>query len=465
VGKSPAHLFERVMGGQLPGYFDNCKIDGPVGPRTTPEPSVGFDGRERAIIACQVTHSALADSQILDELDELAVSAGTEVCARLVSVRSRPVAATFMGRGKVEELAAMVAAYCVSLVILDHPISPVQERNIEKQIKCRVLDRSGLILSIFAQRATSMEGKLQVELAQLRHLSTRLVRGWSHLERQKGGIGLRGPGESQLETDRRLIGQRIRTLASRLERVESQRNLRRRSRQRAPVSTISLVGYTNAGKSTLFNALTGADTLSDNRLFATLDPTMRRLSLPKAGTVVLSDTVGFVRDLPHSLIASFKSTLEEVLNSAFLLLVTDISAPDSQETRMHVHDVLREIGAENIPVINVFNKIDLINQVPKVVFSSNGNPDSVMLSAETGEGLDLLIEVLASLMSREYGQYRIELKPDAGELRSRLFQKCQVLDETYLGDGSIVLDLRMSDATMGWLMSRERYSGKWSQLD
>ncbi len=452
------------MGSQHPDYPDKYRIGNPIKLGVSSGEVTSCDGRERAIIVCQVANSALAGDHVLGELNELAVSAGAEVCARMVSVRSRPVAATFIGKGKVEELAGMVACHSVSVVIFDHPISPVQERNVERLVKCRVLDRSGLILSIFAQRATSMEGKLQVELAQLRHLSTRLVRGWSHLERQKGGIGLRGPGESQLETDRRLIGQRIRTLASRLERVESQRNLRRRSRQRAPVATISLVGYTNAGKSTLFNALTGADTLSDNRLFATLDPTMRRLDLPKAGTVVLSDTVGFVRDLPHSLIASFKSTLEEVLNSTFLLLVSDISASDSQETRLHVRDVLEEIGAENIPVVNVLNKIDKISQVPKVIFNRNGIPESVMLSAETGEGLDMLIDALATLMSKEYNQYRIELRPDAGELRSRLFQKCEVLKETYLGDGSMVLDLKMSDATMGWLVSQKNYSDKWSQV-
>ncbi len=452
------------MVGQRSGYIVDEQYENSIQFGSALGSSVEFDNRDRVIIACQVANSVLANDHALDELNELAISAGAFVCARMVSVRSKPVAATFLGKGKVEELAGMVEYHCASVVIFDHSISPVQERNIEKQIQCRVLDRSGLILSIFAQRATSMEGKLQVELAQLRHLSTRLVRGWSHLERQKGGIGLRGPGESQLETDRRLIGQRIRTLASRLERVELQRKLRRRARQRAPVATISLVGYTNAGKSTLFNALTGSDTLSDNRLFATLDPTMRRLNLPKAGTVVLSDTVGFIRDLPHSLIASFKSTLEEVLNSAFLLLVTDISAPDNQETRMHVRDVLKEIGAENIPVIHVFNKIDMIGQAPKVI-SNNGMPDSVMLSATTGKGLDLLMETIASEVSKEYIQYRIELKPDAGKLRAKLFQRCEILKETYLDNGSMVLDVKMSDATMGWLMSQENYSGKWSQVD
>ena len=386
------------------------------------------------------------------------------MCARMVAVRARPTASAYIGKGKTEELADLVQHFGATLVIFDHPISPVQERNVETRIQCRVLDRSGLILSIFAQRATSMEGKLQVELAQLRHLSTRLVRGWSHLERQKGGIGLRGPGESQLETDRRLIGQRIRTLAGRLERVESQRKLRRKARQKAPVPTISLVGYTNAGKSTLFNALTGAETLSDDRLFATLDPTMRRLDLPKAGTVVLSDTVGFVRDLPHSLIAAFHSTLEEVSNSACLLLVTDISAPDSQETRIHVRNVLKEIGADEMPVINVYNKIDVTGQSPEIRFNGNGIPEHVRVSAVTGEGLDLLLEALASMIGREYRLYRIVLRPEAGELRSRLFQKCEILHECFSDDGNMILDVKMKHATMGWLLSQSRYAGKWSEM-
>ncbi len=269
----------------------------------------------------------LAGAEPVAELSELARSAGAEICDKLVAVRSKPVAATYIGKGKAEELAALVHRHDASLVIFDHGISPIQERNLERIVKCRVLDRAGLILDIFAQRATSSEGKLQVELAQLRHLSTRLVRGWTHLERQKGGIGLRGPGESQLETDRRLIGRRIKTLTRRLKRVESQRQLRRRARHRTPIPTISLVGYTNAGKSSLFRAITGAQVLVEDKLFATLDPTMRRVELPGVGAVVLSDTVGFVRDLPHTLVAAFHSTLEEVRSATCLLLVCDVSDP------------------------------------------------------------------------------------------------------------------------------------------
>ena len=261
--------------------------------------------------------------QPLQELSQLARSAGARVCHCLLTIRSKPAAATFIGKGKLQELAGLARREDATLIIFDHAISPIQERNIERMVDCRVLDRPGLILDIFAQRATSSEGKLQVELAQLKRLSTRLVRGWSHLERQKGGIGLRGPGESQLETDRRLLGKRIKTLTHRLDRVAAQRALRRRARYRTPVPTISLVGYTNAGKSALFRALTGERVLVEDKLFATLDPTMRRLEIPGFGGAVLSDTVGFIRDLPHTLVAAFHSTLEEVASASCLLLVND----------------------------------------------------------------------------------------------------------------------------------------------
>ena len=419
---------------------------------------------EKAVLVCQVSNTALANPYILNELHELAVTAGVEVCARLVAVRSRQVAATYIGKGKTAELADMVAQNNATLVIFNHSISPVQERNIEKVIQCRVLGRSGLILDIFAQRATSSEGKIQVELAQLKHLSTRLVRGWTHLERQKGGVGLRGPGESQLETDRRLIGQRIRTLTRCLRRVESQRQLRRRARQRAPIPTISLVGYTNAGKSSLFCALTGANVLVEDRLFSTLDPTMRRVDLPGVGGVVLSDTVGFVRDLPHSLIAAFHSTLEEVVSSSCLLLVTDIVAADFQETRKQVLRVLDEIGAGEIPVIDVYNKIDVSGHRPCLKTHESGMPKCVWLSAKTREGIDNLLQGLDKLIGSRHQNYCLRLLPQAGELRSRLFQKCDVLSENCREDGSIILQVRMPEEIMGWLQSQQRYQGQWTSL-
>ncbi len=334
----------------------------------------------------QVSHPLLVETEPVAELAELARSAGADVCDRMVAVRSRPVAATYIGKGKAEELAALVDLHDATLVIFDHAISPIQERNIERVVKCRVLDRAGLILDIFALRATSSEGKLQVELAQLRHLSTRLVRGWTHLERQKGGIGLRGPGESQLETDRRLIGRRIKTLTNRLKRVESQRRLRRRARHRTPIPTVSLVGYTNAGKSSLFRAITGTDVLVEDKLFATLDPTMRRVELPGAGAVVLSDTVGFVRDLPHTLVAAFHSTLEEVTSATCLLLVCDVSDPDHLQMKAEVETVLAEIGASEIPVILVYNKIDLSGDMPGVKTDEMGIANRVWVSAKIGTG-------------------------------------------------------------------------------
>ncbi len=347
-------------------------------------------------------------------------------------------------------------------MIFDHQVSPVQERNIERILRCRVLDRSGLILDIFAQRATTSEGKLQVELAQLRHLSTRLVRGWTHLERQKGGVGLRGPGESQLETDRRMIGKRIKTLTRRLEQVESQRQLRRRARQRAPIPTVSLVGYTNAGKSSLFRALTGADVSVADRLFVTLDPTMRRIHVPGFGDVVLSDTVGFVRDLPHSLIAAFHSTLEEVTHASCLLLVMDASTIDFQQTRDQVCQVLDGIGAGDIPVIQVYNKIDIISHAWNIPKRQDNNADSVWVSALTGEGVDDLRSTLGHMLGKDSHLYRISLVLHAGELRSRLFRKCEVIHEEVDDTGSVVMDVRMDEATWGWLKGQKRYEGLWT---
>lgn len=379
-------------------------------------------------------------------------------------MRSRPVAATYLGKGKIEELAALVKTHDASLVLFDHDLTPIQERNIERIIDCRVLDRSGLILDIFAQRATSSEGKLQVELAQLKHLSTRLVRGWTHLERQKGGIGLRGPGETQLETDRRLIGSRIKTLNKRLKKVEAQRALRRRSRHRTPIPTVSLVGYTNAGKSSLFNALTGSKVYAADQLFATLDPTMRRMELPGYGPVVLSDTVGFVRQLPHALVAAFHSTLEEVVNADCLLLVNDFADPDHPELRAEVEGVLAEIGAAEVPRIIVNNKIDLIDEPPRQSKAEHGLVDKVWVSAESGLGLDLLGHALAARLGLSYRTVILELDPVAGELRAALYERCEVLDESSMESGASRLTLRMDKADRGWLQSRSTFEGQWTEI-
>jgi len=329
----------------------------------------------------------------LDELKLLASSAGATVEAVVQGRRNAPDPALFAGRGKVEEIGETLRAYDADLVIFNHALSPAQQRNLEKTLEHRVIDRTALILDIFALRAKSHEGKLQVELAQLSHLATRLVRGWTHLERQKGGIGLRGPGETQLETDRRLLGDRVRLLKSRLAKIEKQRHTRRRTRERRDVFSVSLVGYTNAGKSTLFNALTRAGAYAADQLFATLDTTSRRMF---AGTqnIVLSDTVGFIRDLPHALVAAFHATLEETAHADLLLHVVDSSSEDRDAQIGAVNAVLEEIGAAFVPRIEVWNKIDLTHAAPAVVRDDCDRIDRVFLSARTGEGLHLLRAVL-----------------------------------------------------------------------
>ncbi|QSI75886.1 GTPase HflX [Niveibacterium microcysteis] len=336
----------------------------------------------------------------LNEISLLAKSAGAEVLAVVRGKRRAPDAALFAGRGKVEEIGAACQEHQADLVLFNHQLSPVQQRNLERELQCRVVDRNALILDIFALRAKSHEGKLQVELAQLEHLATRLVRGWTHLERQKGGIGLRGPGEKQLETDRRLLGVRVKALKERLAQVERQRKTRRRARERRDIPTVSLVGYTNAGKSTLFNALTKAGAYAADQLFATLDTTSRRVFLGR-GTVVLSDTVGFIRDLPHSLVAAFHATLEETASADLLLHVVD-SASDDREAQIEVvNKVLQEIGAGDVPQILVLNKIDATLAAPKVERDACGNIARVFVSAQTGAGLDGLREALAELLLGE----------------------------------------------------------------
>ena len=327
-------------------------------------------------------------SESLAEAKELATSAGVDALTVVKGRRQRPDPALFAGKGKVEEIADAVAATQSPITIFNHNLSPVQERNLERRLNCRVVDRTSLILDIFAQRARSHEGKVQVELAQLEHLSTRLVRGWTHLERQKGGIGLRGPGETQLETDRRLLGKRVKALKEKLARMQAQRAVQRRARERAHVYSVSLVGYTNAGKSTLFNKLTDAGVRAANQLFATLDTTTRRVRTDIHTSVVLSDTVGFIRQLPHTLVAAFRATLEETVHADLLLHVVDASSPDREAQIEAVNEVLDEIGASAIPQVIVANKIDLTALTPRVERDEYGKISRVWISAETGAGLD-----------------------------------------------------------------------------
>ena len=349
---------------------------------------------ERAVIV-QLDFGQFDLEDQLEEVRLLAESAGGTVVAEVGGRRQSPDPKTYAGKGKVDEISAMIAATQADLVIFNHELSPAQQRNLERSLQCRVVDRTSLILDIFALRASSAEGKLQVELAQLEHLATRLVRGWTHLERQRGGIGMRGPGEKQLETDRRLLGNRVKLLKERLSKLSRQRGVQRRARMRGDVLSVSLVGYTNAGKSTLFNALTHAGVYAANQLFATLDTTSRKLWIEGAGNVVISDTVGFIRDLPHSLVDAFHATLEAAADADLLLHVVDSASHARDEQIFEVDKVLAEIGAESVRQVVVWNKIDLTDASPGVERDEYGNIARVRISARSGEGLDLLRESLA----------------------------------------------------------------------
>ncbi len=384
------------------------------------------------------------DGRDLQEFQELVESTGTKTAALITGARRTPDVKYFIGSGKAGELRERVQTSGAQVAIFDHTLSPSQERNLEKLCQCRVLDRTGLILDIFARRARSFEGKLQVELAQLRHLSTRLVRGWSHLERQRGGIGLRGPGETQLETDRRLIGARIKQIHKRLEKVRRRRTQGRRARKKAAVPTLSLVGYTNAGKSTLINCLTQAGANSANQLFATLDPTFRRVDLNAAGHAVLVDTVGFIRQLPHDLVAAFHATLQETREADLLLHVIDADDAQRESHIQEVNRVLAEIGADKVPQILVYNKIDRLNIMPRAEHDFERGVMRVWLSAVTGEGVELLRDMLAAVAHRETVQGWLDLPPEAGRARARLFNLGAVVQERVDERGASHLQVHMS---------------------
>jgi GTPase len=411
---------------------------------------------QRALIV-HVDFTKSVDDDAFSEFAQLVESSGLDIVGSIRAPRSNPDAQLFVGSGKADEITDAAKLYEADVIIFNHSLTPAQERNLEKHISVRVIDRIGLILDIFAQRARSYEGKLQVELAQLQHLSTRLIRGWTHLERQKGGIGLRGPGETQLETDRRLIGQRIKLIKGRLLKVRKQRQQSRQQRKKNDIPVVSLVGYTNAGKSTLFNYLTGAEVIAADQLFATLDPTLRRIETTAGRDVILTDTVGFIRDLPHELVESFQATLDEVREADLLIHIIDVDHEQRQQRIDDVNEVINLIGAAEVPQIEVYNKIDNYPEIEaRIELSEDDLNTRVWLSSHTGEGVDFLKEEIARQINHNRQPHHLNLPVTAGQLRAKLFDIGAVRHEDVNEKGGWTMEIELEEFRLHKLCEEAR---------